>query len=96
MRYLNLNFTVYSYRHSGICELGRNVLEPCQYSILSSVSWILESEANDWAHNALVDKCSWAKFLAKSPRSANDVQDFTNEQEIAPGIVVGMLQHEGH
>ena len=29
----------------------------------------LESEANDWARNALVDNSSWTKFLTESPRS---------------------------
>ena len=56
----------------------------------------LESEANDWASNALVSKSSWEQFLAKSPKSAKTVQKFASEEKIAPGIVVGMLQHEGH
>ena len=56
----------------------------------------LESEANAWASNALVNKSSWNKFLAKSPKSAKSVQKFASQEKIAPGIVVGMLQHEGH
>lgn len=56
----------------------------------------LESEANDWASNTLVTRSSWEKLLAKSPKSAETVLKFAKEEKIAPGIVVSMLQHEGH
>ena len=55
----------------------------------------LESEANDWAANALVARADWERFAASSPRSKADVCAFADEQGIAPGIVVGMLQHTG-
>lgn len=56
----------------------------------------LESEANTWVRNTLVSKISWEKFLADSPKSAKAVKNFAREEQIAPGIVVGMLQREGH
>ncbi len=55
----------------------------------------LESEANDWASNTLIPRRAWQQFVATSPRSAHVVKVFAEEQGIAPGIVVGMLQHKG-
>ena len=53
----------------------------------------LETEANEWAANALVARADWKQFVASSPRSKSAVCAFADEQGIAPGIVVGMLQH---
>lgn len=55
----------------------------------------LEVQANEWASNALVPRAAWRRFVATQPTSEVEVQAFANEQGIAPGIVVGMLQHEG-
>ena len=55
----------------------------------------LETEANEWASNALVARTDWKRFTATPPRSESAVRAFADEQEIAPGIVVGMLQHAG-
>ena len=55
----------------------------------------LEAEANEWASNTLIPARTWEQFAAASPRSANVVRAFAEEQNIAPGIVVGMLQHKG-
>ena len=55
----------------------------------------LETEANEWAANALVARADWKQFVASSPRSKSAVCAFADEQGIAPGIVVGMLQHAG-
>ena len=54
----------------------------------------LEAEANEWASRTLIPKRAWEQFIATSPRSAHVVMEFAHEQAIAPGIVVGMLQHE--
>ena len=54
-----------------------------------------EVEANEWASNTLVSKRAWDRFVATSPRSQRAVRAFADEQGIAPGIVVGMLQHKG-
>lgn len=55
----------------------------------------LEAEANEWASRTLVPRREWKRFIATSPRSRLAVQTFAEQQGIAPGIVVGMLQHEG-
>lgn len=56
----------------------------------------IEAEANAWASNALVSRHEWAKFVATRPRSKRSVLEFSARQGIAPGILVGMLQHEKH
>lgn len=54
-----------------------------------------EAEANEWASNTLVSPRAWERFAAASPRSERVVRAFADQQGIAPGIVVGMLQHQG-
>lgn len=56
----------------------------------------IEAEANRWASNALVPRHQWERFVATAPRSERTVRTFAAEQGIAPGIVVGCLQHGGH
>ena len=55
----------------------------------------LEDEANAWASNFLVPRARWKAFRATMPRSKAVVLAIAQEQGIAPGIVVGMLQHDG-
>ena len=55
----------------------------------------IEEEANAWASNALVSRHEWAKFVATRPGGKRSVLEFAARQGIAPGILVGMLQHEG-
>ena len=54
-----------------------------------------ENEANQWAAGFLISRTDWNRFAATSPRSVMPVRRFAAEQGIAPGIVVGRLQHEG-
>jgi HTH-type transcriptional regulator / antitoxin HigA len=56
----------------------------------------LEEEANEWASNMLVPRHQWERFVATRPRSRQAVCAFADEQGIAPGIVVGKLQHGCH
>ena len=56
----------------------------------------LENEADEWASNALISKMGWQNFVATRPRTKNAVLTFARKHGIAPGIVVGMLQHEHH
>jgi addiction module HigA family antidote len=58
-------------------------------------SSLLEDEANAWTENLLVPRSHWEAFKATQPRSAAAVRLFAQQQGIAPGIVVGMLQHHG-
>lgn len=55
----------------------------------------LEKEANEWAANFLVPRRDWNLFVATNPTSGAAVSQFAEQQGIAPGIVVGMLQHDG-
>ncbi len=53
----------------------------------------LESEANEWASNILVPRKTWDRFVASAPLNHRAIERFAKEQDIAPGIIVGMLQH---
>jgi Zn-dependent peptidase ImmA (M78 family) len=54
-----------------------------------------EAEASEWACNTLVAQRDWEQFVKTAPLTKAAVQRFAEEQGIAPGIVVGMLQHKG-
>lgn len=54
-----------------------------------------ETEANRWAENILIPKSAWTSFSKTLPKSKVQVLKFANEQNIAPGIIVGRLQREG-
>ena len=55
----------------------------------------VEDEANAWAADFLVPRIGWHRFVTAGDFRAASVQQFAEEQGIAPGIVVGRLQHEG-
>ena len=54
-----------------------------------------EKQANKFAADLLVDPIQWQQFITHgSYRKKVDIQDFAQKVGIAPGIVVGRLQHE--
>lgn len=54
-----------------------------------------EAEADAFATNILIDPSHWKRFVKHNTyRSKTDIQAFAREIGIAPGIVVGRLQHE--
>jgi len=53
-----------------------------------------EKEADAFASNMLIPDDAFDDFARLRPVSAQRVQDFARQQGIAPGIVVGRLQHE--
>ena len=53
----------------------------------------VETEANQWAMNSLIPSTAWSSFIDRGGFSSEDVRDFAEEHQIAPGIVVGRLQH---
>ena len=55
----------------------------------------IEAEANAWAANLLVPRADWRQFVRRGAYTRAAVVEFADEQGIAPGIVVGSLQHEG-
>ena len=55
-----------------------------------------EAEANDWAADFLLPRAAWRRFVDGGSYNRTTVLRFAEEQEIAPGIVVGGLQHAGH
>ena len=53
----------------------------------------IEAEADDWAARFLVPTADWRRFTTAGRFNRASVKRFANEQGIAPGIVVGSLQH---
>lgn len=54
----------------------------------------IEENADNWASKTLIPRTEWARFVTVSSFTKKAVETFAEEQGIAPGIVVGMLQHE--
>ena len=52
-------------------------------------------EADKWAADFLIPQSDWNQFREYSMFTKAEILDFAYEQGIAPGIVVGRLQHEG-
>ncbi|HPL26331.1 MAG TPA: HigA family addiction module antitoxin [Myxococcota bacterium] len=53
-----------------------------------------EEEANAYARDKLIPPGEMREFLKKSQFSSSDIQTFAQEIGIAPGIVVGRMQHD--
>ncbi|MBI5445865.1 MAG: helix-turn-helix domain-containing protein [Deltaproteobacteria bacterium] len=54
-----------------------------------------EAEANEFANNTLVPPATLRRLRAAPPRSNEGIERTAEELGIAPGILVGRLQHEG-
>lgn len=54
-----------------------------------------EEEADRFASDFLIPPQSYQRLVRSVPRSAEEVRRVANELGIAPGIVVGRLQHDG-
>lgn len=54
-----------------------------------------EQEANEFAARQLVNQHELTRFIAHSDFSSRRVCEFAEEQDVAPGIIVGQLQFRG-
>ena len=54
----------------------------------------IEAEANEFAEMLLIPRPAWNRYLQSFQFTEGGIRAFADEQGIAPGIVVGMLQHE--
>jgi len=55
-----------------------------------------EEEANRFAENFLIPRFQLGRFMASGRMSKKAIRRFASELGIAPGIVVGQLQHHGY
>lgn len=53
-----------------------------------------EQEADRFARSRLVPKRAYSDFLAQGSFYAEEIAEFADRIDVAPGIVVGMLQHD--
>jgi len=56
----------------------------------------LEKEADDFARKQLIPPADYTGFVARGDFYKPAIMRFANGVSVAPGIVVGMLQHDGH
>lgn len=54
----------------------------------------LENEADNWASDFIIPKNDWKEFIDQSVFAKASIESFAARQGIAPGIVLGRLQHE--
>lgn len=54
-----------------------------------------EAQANAWAADWLIPPAEYARFTAQRHFSDSAIRKFARQIDIAPGIVVGRLQHDG-
>lgn len=54
----------------------------------------IETEADEWASDFLIPRPHWTGFMTTASYSERSIRRFAEDQEIAPGIIVGRLQHE--
>ncbi len=54
-----------------------------------------EAEADAFARDHLIPPRAWKRFIERADFSLQAVQYFSENVKIAPGIVVGRVQHEG-
>lgn len=55
-----------------------------------------EAEANQFAADFLISRQDYNRFIKKECFSKTDIQEFAFSIGIAPGIIVGRLQHDRH
>ena len=55
----------------------------------------IETQADQWTSDFFVPPSQWERFRVFDSYSESYIGHFAEEQGIAPGIVVGRLQHEG-
>jgi len=55
----------------------------------------LEQEADEFASNVLISTAVYASFVQRADFTSSAITAFARDEGIAPGIVVGRLQHDG-
>jgi HTH-type transcriptional regulator / antitoxin HigA len=60
---------------------------------MSNVDTELEAEADDWASDFLIQSDALTRFITRFTYREPEVIEFAEKHGVAPGIVVGQLQH---
>ncbi len=78
-------------------EAGHILMDPRSYVFLHGTNYEeadFENAANEWAADFLIPRRQWRQFSDSRNFTQSSIAKFAEEQGIAPGIVVGRLQHE--
>ena len=54
----------------------------------------IETQADQWASDFLVPRPNWKQYVTAASYSESSIRQFAREKGIAPGLIVGRLQHE--
>lgn len=92
LRYKTADQLWFSYFHEA-CHILRHSKKRTYVAYLNEQSYE-ELEANGFAADALIKPAAWADFVSQGKPSKAQVMDFAGAQRVAPGVVVGRLQHE--
>ncbi len=80
-------------------EAGHILMHGKREVFLDEPNWPVyndtEYEANNYAANSLIQQDDYARFIAEDI-TPSSILTFAEKQNIAPGIVVGRLQHDKH
>lgn len=75
---------------------GGSRLRPASSSHSTGSHEEQEEQADTWAANFLIPPQAWVQFVAAFRGRKAEVSAFAEHHSIAPGIIVGRLQYEGH
>ncbi len=94
LRYKTNDHFWYTFFHEAGHILLHGKKEPFIDSEKNECDQPLEIEANEFATNLLVPKRVWNRFINDGSFRKDNIIEFSNLMGIAPGIIVGMLQHD--
>lgn len=86
----------FSFFHEGCHILEHRVRQVFLEGIGAGTASEDEDEAHRFAADALIPPDQWASFVRVQPPTLGGITAFAKRIQVAPGIVVGRLQREGH
>lgn len=92
LRYKTADQLWFSFFHEA-CHVLRHSKKRTYIAYLNEESHE-ELEANEFAANTMIGLAPWTAFTSRGKPTKAQVREFAASQQIAPGIVVGRLQHE--
>jgi len=92
-RYLSNDHVWFSFFHEAAHILLHSKKQFFVEGLSKDQTSVFEIEADEFAANTLINKNDYSEFI-KQPITRSSIIDFSRRNEIAPGILVGRLQHD--
>lgn len=96
LRYKTDDHLWFSFFHECCHILKHQVRQVFVEGLNTDVSLAAESEADQFARDILIPPEEWTNFIQTRPPTSAGIMAFARRVNIAPGIIVGRLQREGH